>query len=160
MPRKKTTGRKDRIKCPIPDDLIPLFDEAAAIRRWLFKMRLQTSGFTHIKRYFKTGWLNEKDVLLGLKLILDRVELNIPHRVCPGCSRLLQCPRCGGKGWLTVTESYRCRQEILKRRTSARATSQTEKSSGSSSSPLTTKSASSTEPHDDSTSSTSELSGA
>ena len=159
MPRKKTTGRKDRIKCPIPDDLIPIFDEAKAIRRWLGKIKALVAGFVHIKRFFKTGWIDETEVMLGFKLILDRIELNLPYRVCPSCTRLNQCSRCGGRGWMTASQSLKCRHEIQKQRTSVRDTSPTESSSGSSNSQLQMKFASSIVPPDGSTSSMSEQCG-
>jgi len=137
---------KDRRRRFVPPQLQPIFREAKAIKKWLWKMRLQVTGIVHIRKNLGTvnPELNVDDLARTLGMILDRVAMNLPDVICSQCWNKEKC-KCNGKGWLTKCQASKWQKpKRPRRRTSELDTSQTASTEASSELPPSPESTSST----------------
>ena len=145
-PLRRASFMKDRRRRFIPPQLELIFRESKAIKKWLWKMRMQVAGLVSIRKNLGTinPDLNVDDLARTLSMILDRVAMNLPEVICSQCWNKEKC-KCNGKGWLTKCQEVKwLKPKRPRRRTSAPDTSQTASTEASSESPPSTESTSST----------------
>lgn len=97
--KKRKSVRPADIK--IPEDLKPLFVEAAHSRAWLARYCGVIQG---AKSTFTIPTISRDFIVTALRAIEDHVRVNLPHKVCQTClearERRSFC-KCQGKGWLS-----------------------------------------------------------
>jgi hypothetical protein len=122
---------RDRTGKEVPEKLEPIFKEGASIRRWLGLMRSTAQGFRQIrlKRDTDIG-VTSDEVMTAIYVILDRLELALPHAVCQDCKQSPTCT-CKGRGWIPARK-LNCRSTFRRSLIKARDSLLTESAQESS----------------------------